>query len=309
MGRAYLDALRALDVGKIYVCSRSKEDLADLRDIPNVETAPGGIERLTRVPGPDELVIVATPTDTLVSFSKQLIGLGFRRLLIEKPVSLWASEIEELAGFVSARGTLAKCAYNRVAYPSVIEVLKRCHEEGGITSVAYDFTELIRDDWTERFAVEELKHWGLANSVHVLSMAHGIGGLPDHWNSYRAGGLDWHPTGSVFVGSGMTRKGVPFSYHADWDSKARWSVEVHTTQSTYRLCPLEQAFRKTSGLGPYEDVPVEVFAPDVKAGLAEQVAGMLDDKIAAMMPMFSLEDAAVLTRYGEDVFGYPAGMH
>jgi len=309
MGRAYVGALQALGVGKIYVCSRSKKGFEDLRGLPNVETISGGIDRLSRVPGVDELVIVATPTDTLVSFSKILINLGFRRLLIEKPVSLWSREIEELSDFVSKSEAFAMCAYNRVAYPSVIEVLARCAQEGGVTSIAYDFTELIRADWTERFPPEELMRWGLANSVHVLSMAHGIGGLPSLWNSYRTGGLEWHPTGSIFVGSGMTNSDVPFSYHADWDSKARWSVEVHTSQSTYKLCPLEQVFRKSSGLGNYEEVPVEVYAPKAKAGLAEQVAAMLHDGVGAMIPMSSLEDAAALTRYGEDVFGYSAGMN
>ena len=309
MGRAYLSVLRALGVGRIFVCSRSEEELENLRDIPNVVTIPGGINRLSRIPGPDELVVVATPTDTLVSFSKQLVDLGFRRLLIEKPVSLWSREIEELSIVMSGTGASAMCAYNRVAYPSVIEVLARCAQEGGITSISYDFTELIREDWTERFQPEELKRWGLANSIHVISMAHGIGGPPDRWNSYRTGRLDWHPTGSVFVGSGMTKSGVPFSYHADWKSKARWSVEVHTCQSTYRLCPLEQAFRKSSGLGHYEVVPVDVYAPDTKAGVAEQVAAMLDDEIGSMIPMASLGDAAALTRYGEDVFGYSAGMN
>ena len=307
MGRAYVSALRALGVGKIHVCSRSEMRLEDLEGDPDVATTSGGIDRLHRVSGMDDLVIVATPTDTLVSFSKQLIGLGFRRLLIEKPVSLWATEIEHLAEFASGNGVFAMCGYNRVAYPSVTEVLARCTQEGGVTSMAYDFTELIRADWTERFPAEELKRWGLANSVHVLSMAHGIGGLPDRWNSYRTGRLDWHPTGSIFVGSGMTNNGVPFSYHGDWDSKSRWSVEVHTSQSTYRLCPLEQAFRKTSGLGNYEDVPIDVYAPKVKAGLAELVAAMLDDEIGAMIPLSSLTNAAALTRYGEDIFGYEAG--
>jgi predicted dehydrogenase len=306
MGRAYVEALRALGVGRIHVCSRSEKALDDLGRDPVVETTSGGIDRLIRLPDASDLVIVATPTDTLVPFSKQLIGLGFRRLLIEKPVSLRSSEIEELAEFVSASGAIGTCAYNRTAYPSVIEAMARCSSEGGITSIAYDFTELIRDDWTERFPREELNRWGLANSVHVISMAHGLGGLPAQWGGYQTGGLEWHPNGSVFVGSGLTDKGIPFSYHADWDSKARWSVEAHTAQSTYRLCPLEQISRKLSGLGDYEEVSIDVFAPDLKAGVAEQVAGMLKEKVGAMIPMFSLEAAVKLTRYGEDVFGYAA---
>ena len=198
----------------------------------------------------------------------------------------------------------AVCAYNRVAYPSFIEARARTCQEGGITSGTYTFTEIIGADWSKRYSAEELARWGIANSLHPIGMAHGLIGLPASWNSYRSGALPWHPLGSVFVGSGVSDRGIPFSYQADWGSKGRWSVEVHSSQASYRLCPLEKLYRKASAMDDWEEVPVATFAPDVKTGVAEQVAAMLCDDVRRLVPLVSLNETADLTRYAEELFGY-----
>ena len=305
MGKEYVKALRALGVGHIRVCSRSAGPLEALTGAPGVECHEGGFQRLTCNPQVDELCIVATPVDTLVDAAKHGGNLGFRRLLIEKPVSLWSKDIKQLAEKLRCQGVDAVCAYNRVAYPSFIETDARASNEGGITSCSYTFTEMIKPDWAERFAAGELARWGISNSLHVMSMAHGLIGLPESCSSNRSGSLPWHTTGSVFVGSGVSQRGIPFSYHADWGSPSRWSIEVHTSASSYRLCPMEQLLTKTSALADWEDIPLTAFDPEVKPGFAEQVAAMLDDGIKGLLPLVSLQEAALMTEWGEQIFGYP----
>jgi hypothetical protein len=119
--------------------------------------------------------------------------------------------------------------------------------------------------------------------------------------------MSWHPAGSVFVGAGISQEDVPFSYHADWGSKGRWFVEVHTVLSCYRLCPLEKVFRRITGTGEWQEVSLKAFAPEAKAGLVEQIAAMLDPDVREMVPLMSLEDTMLLTRFGERVFGYDEG--
>jgi hypothetical protein len=270
-----------------------------------LETIAGGFERLEFHPQPGELGIVTTPTLLLVAPAEHLASLGFQRLLIEKPVSLWASEIERLAQKLERQGVEAVCAYNRIAYPSFHEVRSRAYyKEGGITSCTYTFTEMIKPDWPQRFPLEELARWGIANSLHVIGMAHGLIGMPKEWSGYRRGSLPWHATGALFVGAGISDLDIPFSYHADWSSTGRWSVEVHTSLSSYRLCPLEKLLRRTSQLSDWEDIPVVAFAQDVKAGIVEEVAAMLSGDIRRLVPLLSVSETAALTRYGEDVFGY-----
>lgn len=305
MGRHYVHALQALGVRRLRLCSQSEASLAPFLDLEGVERVPGGMERLTCRPDAGELGIIATPTALLVSAAERLASLGFRKLLIEKPVSLWAEEIERLADHLERDGVEAVCAYNRVAYPSFLNIKAAASREGGITSCTYTLTEMIKPDWPQRFPAEELARWGIANSLHVMSMAHGLIGWPLRWSAHRSGALPWHPAGAVFVGSGVSERDIPFAYHADWSSTGRWSVEVHTPVSSYRLCPLEKVFQRVSPTADWVEVPVTAFAPQLKVGIVEQVAAMLREEIRDMLPLVSLREAASLTRYGEVVFGYP----
>lgn len=304
MGKHYVQALQKLGFKKIRICSTMESQPQGLKGFDNVDLCPGGFKNLKFQPEPNELGIVATPTQLLVPASKHLISLGFKRLLIEKPVSLWSKEIRTFAEFLEGKGIEVACGYNRLCYPSFLEVLFRATKEGGISSCHYVFTEMIKPDWPERFAKEELARWGVANSLHVISMAHGLIGLPKVWTSYRTGGsLSWHPTGSNFVGAGITQLDIPFSFHADWGSVGRWSLEIHTHVASYRLCPLEKVFRRKTALAEWEEIPITVFDSQLKSGILEEVALMMEPK-ENFKPLLSLFDAASITSFSEEIFGY-----
>ena len=304
MGKHHVQGLEALGIQRIRVCSRSQNSLDQLKDNADVETLSGGFRQLDCNPEPGELGIVSTPRADLAPAARHLARLGFRHILIEKPVSLWSTEVRGLAKDLESQGVDAVCAYNRVAYPSLIEARAAARAEGGITSCRYTFTEMIKDDWPERFSPEEMARLGVSNSLHVMSMAHGLIGMPSSWTGHRSGGLSWHPTGAVFVGSGISEEGIPFAYHADWGSKGRWSVEFHTRESAYLLCPLEGLFQKTSATGRWDEVQLASYAPSVKAGIVEQIAAMLTPEIRGIVPLVALEQAAAYTGYGEEIFGY-----
>ncbi|MBI2870530.1 MAG: hypothetical protein HYY14_02340 [Candidatus Omnitrophica bacterium] len=301
MGSQYVRALRALGVGHIRVISRSPGPLKELGTLKNVDTFSGGYEGMSAHARKDEVGVVAAPLSLLPGAVEKLVLLGFRRLLIEKPVALSSSEIDALAVDLEEKGVEAYAAYNRVVYPSVLEARARAGRDGGITSCFYTFTEMIKPDWPDRFSATELSRWGIANSMHVISLAHRLIGMPSEWKAHRAGSLSWHPSGSVFVGSGRSEQGIPFAYHADWGSKGRWSVEIHTSAASYCLCPLEKLFQKTAAQGGWEPVPVKAFEPHMKAGVLEEVAASLKSDIA---PLVTLREAARLTRYAEDILGY-----
>ncbi len=306
MGKHYLQALQSLNVGQIRVCSRSQEPLDSLANLPNIETVAGGFQSLDCVPAQGEVGIVATPIAELIPAAKHLADLGFKKILIEKPASLWSSEILDLEKYLTQKGVSAVCAYNRVTYPSLVETRFRAAEEGGITSCSYSFTEIIGSDWEQRYSADELSRWGVANSLHPISMAHGLIGQPMSWGGHTSGSLSWHSSASVFVGSGLSEQDIPFSYQADWGSKGRWSVEVNTAVASYKMCPLEKLFCKTASLGEWEEIPLAVFDGEVKTGVAEELAAMLSQEIEQALPLMDLKETAHITAFGEDIFGYSA---
>lgn len=305
MGRQYVEALRALGLRAMRVWSRTAERLAPLAGEAGIETVVGSIDDWRLAPrAADELIIIALPYPLLVPAAERATGAGFRRLLIEKPVALTGDAIARLAEAMDRLGADAVCGYNRVAYPSLHELAARAADEGGVTSCAYGFTEMIKPDWPARFPAEELARWGIANSLHPISLAHGLIGWPREWTAHRRGGLPWHPSGSVFVGAGVSVSEIPFTYHADWGSPGRWWVECHTRFASYRCCPIERLWRRALALAEWDEIPLTAAAPSVKAGIVEQVAAMLSEPVRRAVPLPSLRDAAALTQFAEDVFGY-----
>ena len=304
MGKHYFRALRSLGVGNISVCSRSDLSLEEARGLPGISFSAGGVENAPIATSNNELAIIATPSTTLVEVAQRLIKLGYKKLLIEKPVAYASSVIEGLAEMTEAQEVEAFVAFNRIAYPSLVEARSRVRHDGGITSCSYTITELVSDDWPQLYPAAELARWGISNTLHVVSMAHGLIGWPYKWNSVFAGSMDWHKTGSVFVGSGISEGNIPFSYHGDWKSKSRWSIELHTTGTSFRFCPLETLCIKHEALTDWENLHVEAFDETLKAGVAEQVAAVLDPSVGRSLPLISLRDAASLAEYGENIFGY-----
>lgn len=308
MGKEYVKALRALKVAKILVCSRREEFMMELQGMEGVTCLAGGYENLKVQPGETELAIIAVPVEGLIPAAHFLKELGYKKFLIEKPVSLYSVELELFAQNFETPGIEVFCAYNRVAYPSLLEARGWIEEEGGVTSCCYTLTEMVRKDWTERFSACELARWGASNTIHVISMAHAVIGLPETWKNLQAGSaISWHPSGSVFAGFGMSQKNILFSYHADWSSKGRWSVELYTKKAAYRFCPLEKLFRKEVATRDWEEVPLQTFAPEVKVGCTEQVAAALDLEIRKKIGLVSLREALKITQFAENIFGYSQG--
>ena len=306
MGRHYMRALSSLGVGNINVCSRSPVPLEEVKGIPGVHVSDGGVENVQAAISNSDLAIIATPSTTLVEMAEHLLKLGYKRLLIEKPVAFESAVIDGLAAMCKSHDVDAFVAFNRIAYPSFIEARSRVYNDGGISSCSYTITELVSDDWPKLYPPTELARWGISNTLHVVSMAHGLIGWPYEWNSICAGSMEWHKTGSVFVGSGISDKNIPFSYHGDWKSRGRWSIELHTVGTSYRFCPLETLCIKHDALADWEDLHLEVFDKTLKAGIAEQVAAALDSSIGRSLPLMTLRDAVSLAQYGENMFGYEA---
>lgn len=305
MGKEYVKGLKALGVQEILVCSRSEGRLKGLEGVPGISIVSGGYQNLRTKPGSKDVAIVATQTEYLLGALRWLVEIGYQNLLVEKPVSLWSEEIRQFESQVAPKNIKIFSAYNRLAYPAVYEVRKRSEKEGGITSCHYNFTEFVNRMKKGDYPDIEMERWGISNSLHVMSMAHALIGLPQEWKSYQIGSsVSWHPAGNLFVGTGISEKNIPFSYHADWGSKGRWLVEVHTQEATYRFCPLEKLFRKTDSLGDFEEIPLASFSQETKVGFVEQLAAALNEKVRKEIPLMNLKDTLALTQFGEAVFAY-----
>ena len=107
-------------------------------------------------------------------------------------------------------------------------------------------------------------------------MAFFMGGWPQKITALKTGRLKWHPDGSIFVGIGISGKKAPFSYHANWESAGRWSIEIITPKNKLIFRPLEKLQIQKYGSMAIEDVLLDdKLDTDFKPGLYKQVEAFL----------------------------------
>ena len=229
-----------------------------------------------------EYGIVAVSFEALAATTIELMDAGIRKILLEKPAGLTASEIHSVCEHAKKTDTRIFVGYNRRFYASVLEAKKLIEDDGGVLSFNFEFTEWC-DDITDKLKHSTTgKNWFLANSSHIADMAFYLGGEPKELHTYTAGGNDWHPTATVFAGAGVTHSGALFSYQANWDAPGRWRVEVLTRKHRYIFRPLEKLQIIKHNSVTVESVDIDdQLDRDFKPGLYRQTESFLNEDAQA----------------------------
>ena len=242
-GQISLDYYKALvDMGvDTNVVGRGESSAKVFFDNTGLKPITGGIKNYFRKEsGRYNYAIVSVQIVNLYEVCVELINSGIQNILVEKPAGLNKIQIESLSNLAKASNSNVFVAYNRRFYSSVIKAQEIIREDGGISSIDFEFTEWSNEIEKLNYPKIVKNNWFLANSSHVVDLSFYLAGNPVKIESFVTGGLDWHPDGSVFSGAGMTNKNVVFSYKANWESAGRWSIDIRTKFRKLLLCPLEK---------------------------------------------------------------------
>lgn len=255
----------AIDYAKVLVgqgipfetIGRGEQSARAFSAATNLPVKVGGLAALADARGSSKTAIVAVGVEALHATTKTLLELGFDRILVEKPAGLDAAEIQDLGKFGKAKGVDVRVAYNRRFFSSVLAAEKLIAEDGGITSFQFEFTE-----WAHQIAPLERDprikaNWLMANSTHVIDLAFFLGGRPAKMSSFKTGGTEWHPSGSIYAGSGVSERGALFSYAANWQAPGRWGVEVLTKKRRFIFRPMEALQVQLLGSVAIQPEPIE----------------------------------------------------
>ena len=302
MGKEYAHVLEQLGVNDVTIITKSPKQASDFSAKFDYTILDGGFEKQLSSVGKKDLVIIATPTEFLIPATKLAIKTGQTRILLEKPGSLFHQELFSLNEIIDQQKV--RIAYNRLLYPNFHKIKQLAENEGGITSCKFDFTEWTHKIPFDVYQENEYTLWGISNSLHVITMALELIGMPKEIVSFQFGKLDWHPSGSIFVGTGVSEENIPFSYHANWESSGRWMVEIMTKENSYRLMPLEEIHVCKKGTVEWKSVDFQVAFQELKFGIAEQVVTMLDDELEDEVGMVTIEKAIEYNKIAEKIFGY-----
>lgn len=192
--------------------------------------------------------IVAVSVQNLYSATTTLIRKGIKKILVEKPACLTIEELEDLIKLCNEFNANVYIAYNRRFYNSVKVLKNKIIEEGGVELVNFEFTEWVHTIDQNKFPLEVLNKFFLANSTHVVDTVFDLIGNPSWLTNLVTGNkISWHPSGSLFIGFGISVKGIPFSYSSNWSSAGRWAIEIITKENRYYLKPMEELFVQKNG--------------------------------------------------------------
>jgi len=302
MAIEYLRALQKLKIREIVVITNKGTQIKKYCINNKIKLLKGGyMKGLQQVPKSD-LVIIACPLTLTMKALDEVLKYEHQNILVEKPGSLYHTELSS-AGRKNTKKRI-RVAYNRSTYPSLHKLKKLVKKDGKITSCRFTFTEWLDRIDFKKDPREVYDYWGISNSLHVISMAFDLIGMPKKLNVIQHGQLKWHKSGKIFVGSGISEQNIPFSYHADWGSGGRWAIEIMTKNYSYRLMPLEQLEMCPTGKTTWRSIKLDTCFDEIKQGVAEEISIMLsnDKKLDTVLP--SLEKASKLNKIAMNIFGY-----
>lgn len=285
------------------VIGRGKRSASQCRNVTTCSVITGGLDNfLLTNPEICSHAIIAVGVEKLYEITKILLEYGVKRILVEKPGALRGQQFEELCNLSKKLQASVFVAYNRRFFVSVLEAQKIIEDDGGVTSFNFEFTEWSNVIKTLDKAEGVKENWFLSNSTHVVDLAFYLGGRPSKISTFVTGGLDWHPSGSIFSGAGITENGALFSYQANWESAGRWGVEILTKKHRLILRPMEKLQIQTRGSIAIEFADVDYGADtDFKPGLLLQTRKFLSDHYENMC---SIEEQARMFTIYSDIANY-----
>ncbi|MBQ4861994.1 Gfo/Idh/MocA family oxidoreductase [Pseudoalteromonas sp. MMG013] len=227
--------------------------------------------------------IVCVSTLSSFNITMQLLDIGFKSILVEKPAVLSLCEAKQLYRASIEVNANVYIGLNRRFYASVEKAHQLIKEDGGVRAVQFEFTEWSHVIEKLSKPKKELENWFLCNSLHVVDLAFSFSGAPAEMSCYHSGELSWHKP-ALFSGSGVTQTGVLFSYHADWQSAGRWAIEIQTRKRKIYLSPFEELTIQNKGSVSMSKFELESSLDiDFKPGLYKQTESFLGSKQADMV--------------------------
>lgn len=272
MAQAYNKVLQDLQLPTI-VIGRSLSGCQQFQQQTGTPAIAGGLSLfLQQQPGVASFAIVAVSVMDLFDTCQMLVRYGVRYILLEKPGALYQWQLAQLETLANAAGARVLIAYNRRFYGAVNHARQFIQQDGGVTSFHFEMTEWSHLVVASKHPAAVKARWLIANTAHVIDLAFYLAGEPSKLQSYQQGTLDWHPAAAVMTGAGQVSSGALFSYHGNWQSAGRWSLELSTTERKLQLMPLEQLQQQVRGSVVWQPITLEhSMDTEFKAGLYAQV--------------------------------------
>jgi hypothetical protein len=301
MAEKYTEALKKFKIKNITIMGRTKKNVKYISDKFNVDGKYTKFEKNLLDLSKQDLVIIAVSVKALIPILRKVIDQGCQNILVEKPGSLYTNELDKINKKITTQNV--RIAYNRIVYPNVILLKNMIEKDGGVSSCIFSITERPHLMKNIDKKSDVYQRWGISNSLHVISLVTEIIGMFDFILPIQRGMLDWHRSGSKFLGTGITSKEIPFSYHGDWESIGGWGITIFTKNHIFKLKPLEILLMKKRNSKKWKVIKFKTSFPKIKQGVSEEIFMMLHkDQTKNILPTIDVSRSFI--EYAKKIFGY-----
>ena len=290
MTEHYLKAISSNNI-ECVVVGRGVKNIQKLSEIfNNIKFHPGGLENFINQNSIEQFThfINLVNIEYCMPITQLLLNHGAKKILLEKPGGLKINEFNSIRDSANNFNANIVIGYNRRFFESVNKLIELSNADGGIENVHFEFTEWVHTINKDDYSSEALDKWIISNSSHVIDTVFHLIGSPKEITTKTLGAnkIDWHMSGSIFVGSGISSREIPFSYNTNWNSAGRWSIEVTTNTKRYYLRPMEKLSVQNKGQINITDIELPNDKDtNFKPGIYDLIHSFLNDDYSKLLSL------------------------
>jgi len=284
----YLNVISSKNITCVVV-GRGKDNVNRLSNkFKNIEFHSGGIKNYIDQNSIKKFThfINLVNIEYCLPITKLLLNNGAKKILLEKPGGLEISELESIGKSAINLDAEIVIGYNRRYFESINKLIELSNLDGGIENVHFEFTEWVHAINKNDYSSETLNKWIISNSSHVIDTVFYLIGLPKELTAKTLGSnmINWHKSGSIFIGCGVSYNNIPFSYNTNWNSAGRWAIEVTTSTKRYYLKPMEKLSVQKKGEIDIRDVELSGKKDEnFKPGMYDLISSFLNDEYSKLL--------------------------
>jgi predicted dehydrogenase len=273
------------------VVGRGQKNIKKLSEIfNNIKFHSGGLENFLKQNSIEQFThfINLVNIEYCIPITQVLLNHGAKKILLEKPGGLSINELTSIKDSANNVNAVIVIGYNRRFFESVNKLIELSNADGGIENIHFEFTEWVHKIDKDDYSVKALDKWILSNSSHVIDTVFYLIGLPKEITTKTLGvnKIDWHKSGSIFVGSGVSTNEILFSYNTNWNSAGRWAIEITTNSKRYYLKPMEKLLVQKKGQINITDIELPNDKDfNFKPGIYDLIHSFLNDDYSKLLSL------------------------
>jgi hypothetical protein len=302
VARSYIIALRALGQRDVSIFDPDPNRAAEVGATYGLSSTWGGDElRLAEIAGGYDAIVLTVASPALLPLLRVCAETApSAQILIGRPPVLSSQALSVHLSAVPQNN--AVLALRSRYLPSIAQLRSRLSAES-LRSVAFSFSKSGHGFDPGAYSADVLAVWGVSNCLEVIDAVCALAGHPTtlYPTIGGAGDLTRYPTGSIFTGSGLTVRGVPFAYHGDFGSAGSSGIQIHTNLGRYDLMPLEHLAFVPRGSITSETL-VNQPCGDIPCGLEPLLRNWLEMSQDQPLPRLRQYEPVLVT--SEAIFGY-----